>query len=59
MRIKIQCQDGEFYLERYKVIGPNQYKIDLSDSPEDAGDFDADDYIRELCNYWFGEINEF
>ena len=61
MKIKIpNCRDhGVVWLEKYILVGFNQYRISLSSNREDAGDFDDDDYIKELCQYWFGEINEY
>ena len=60
MKIKIpSCQDyGKVWLVKYKIVGHNQYQISLSPDLEDAGEFDDNDYIKELCQYWFGEINE-
>ena len=61
MKIKIPNYEdkGVYYLESYKIVGPNQFRVSLSIHSEDAGEFDEDDYIKELCKYWFGEINEF
>ena len=58
MKISISHKKhGKFWLVRYKVVGPNKYTITLSGTVDDAGDFDEDDYNKELCEDWFGEIN--
>ena len=52
---EIKC---DFYLEKYKVAGEGKFTITITNDPDCAGEFEDDDYIKEYCKYWFGEINE-
>lgn len=43
-----------FWLVSYKQVGMAQYRVNFSYDYEHAGDFDEDDYIRQLCGeHWF------
>lgn len=57
-KIKVTSKkDKEAWLVRYKQVGFNEYKVDLSYDASDAGLFDEDDYIINLCEYWFVTVD--
>jgi hypothetical protein len=56
MKIKIQHNEyGLVWLVKYKQIGRIAYNVHLSAFEEDAGQFDDDDYIKNLCCFWWGK----
>lgn len=56
--IKINQYDG--FLRKYKLVGPTEWKIDITPELEDAGTFDEDDYVLHLVEHWFpGDVELF
>ena len=53
---QVKIPEHNAYLARYKAVTPGQFVIDLNIDPEEAGRFDEDDYILELCRKSFPHV---
>ncbi len=55
-RIKIMDKDCWLWLVFYKAKSPIEFVITLNPNIEDAGFFDEDDYIIQLCKENFEQV---